>query len=1071
MAKTIGLKIEVLGSEEQVRELQKLQRTIDKLQAKNKELASTIGKGSEEYQKNNAVLKETQAQYRANQKQVQVTTEGARALGNSYNDLTEKNRRLSVQLRQLADPLGKDANEFKRLSNEINGNTDKLKQMDSAMGRSFRNVGNYAEGIIKAEKALRGEKKELEQNIRALKIAAQQTARNTNEQNKIQKELQESQIKYRQVNAELAKFDATNKAGFAGIQKSIGGLKSLGLALGAGLFGVTALASGIRSSIKTVLDFQQANAQLAATLGRSRSDIKELTEDALRLGSTTEYTSTQVSSLQTELAKLGFSTTEILNATGAVLNLATVAGVDLSEAASVAGSTVRAFGLDAVETQRVVDVMAKSFTSSALDMEKFATSMRQVAPVAKTFGFSVEDTTALLGTLVDAGFDASQAGTSLRNIFLNLADTGGALAQRLGGSVNSFDKLIPALIKLREEGVDLNETLSLTDKRSVAAFNRFLDGAESAEVLRNKVNDAFGTAFAFAEEKLNTVEGSTIKLSSAWDGFVNTLITGDSVITNVAKAGIDGLSKSIVELTELLKFGLETVEEREARSLEKRNKAADDYAAQIAARGNEFIEQERRKLEATIAANNIRILNGTKVEEMLFKTRTEFMQRVLDQLDEIQKKEIEGTKKKTGKGGEIDILKEIYDFSKLTNLELKNRIDHQKDLIKRGEADATLSKEAKEEKNRLIKALELELSIRKKIHDEASSVFREEQSFRKVQENINDEIDRIFREEAITAEKAFTDEFEIDPRDLFPEEIAPDFKDLDEAKKKAKIIADEEDKIRKTAQQAALKSTQDISDAVFEIEKEAINRRAALAIEVSKRQYDTELKILDEKFRDGIIAEAQFRDEKNKLDIKQAARERAIQKKAFNQQKEASIVQSIINGALAVGNVWAQNAGQPIVAAILTAVAVAATAAQTAVIASQQFAKGGVLPAKTGGIIEGESHANGGVKFISGGRLMEAEGGEIIINKRSAAMFRPQLSAINQAGGGVAFADGGYIPKFQTGVRLPVTRTLTPNTATVINDVVEDAAVLTQNLRVTVVEADITDTQERIAVNESQGGF
>lgn len=92
-----------------------------------------------------------------------------------------------------------------------------------------------------------------------------------------------------------------------------------------------------------------------------------------------------------------------------------------------------------------------------------------------------------------------------------------------------------------------------------------------------------------------------------------------------------------------------------------------------------------------------------------------------------------------------------------------------------------------------------------------------------------------------------------------------------------------------------------------------------------------------------------------------------------------------------------------IAAAALTTISGLARVAQ---INGIQFAAGGI--AQTGGVLNGPSHANGGIPFAVGGRLgFEAEGGEAIINKRSTAMFRPMLSAINQAGGGKAFAAGG----------------------------------------------------------------
>ena len=57
-----------------------------------------------------------------------------------------------------------------------------------------------------------------------------------------------------------------------------------------------------------------------------------------------------------------------------------------------------------------------------------------------------------------------------------------------------------------------------------------------------------------------------------------------------------------------------------------------------------------------------------------------------------------------------------------------------------------------------------------------------------------------------------------------------------------------------------------------------------------------------------------------------------------------------------------------------------------------------------GGYIQGNSHSSGGVPIM-------AEGGEVIMNKRSVSMFRPMLSMMNQVGGGTSFnhtAIAGY---------------------------------------------------------------
>ena len=127
------------------------------------------------------------------------------------------------------------------------------------------------------------------------------------------------------------------------------------------------------------------------------------------------------------------------------------------------------------------------------------------------------------------------------------------------------------------------------------------------------------------------------------------------------------------------------------------------------------------------------------------------------------------------------------------------------------------------------------------------------------------------------------------------------------------------------------------------------------------------------------------------------------------------------------------------------------------VCSSDLFGDGGVVEAfANGGMVNGKSHAQGGEKFAVGGRVVELEGGEAVINKRSTAMFRNQLSAMNSAGGGVKFADGGLLnmPSFSQ----------------------QQFNALGQNQmmgamggasKVVVVEADITSTQNSVSVIES----
>lgn len=74
---------------------------------------------------------------------------------------------------------------------------------------------------------------------------------------------------------------------------------------------------------------------------------------------------------------------------------------------------------------------------------------------------------------------------------------------------------------------------------------------------------------------------------------------------------------------------------------------------------------------------------------------------------------------------------------------------------------------------------------------------------------------------------------------------------------------------------------------------------------------------------------------------------------------------------------------------------------------SQGLSQIGNKKAAKGMIAKGPSHANGGINAITPEGMVEIEGGEAVINKKSTAMFYDVLSEINQLGGGVKFANGG----------------------------------------------------------------
>lgn len=307
------------------------------------------------------------------------------------------------------------------------------------------------------------------------------------------------------------------KKGASKVQSMFAKMKGsvLGFAAVLGIGGAS-----LRSFIETTAGFEAAVSKLSAILGTTPDQIKALTDNAKKLGETTKYTAAEATNLQTELAKLGFTKNEILSATESVLKFAQATDAGLAEAAALAGAAIRMFGAEASESKRYVSAMSIATTKSALSFAYLRDALPTVGPVAKAFNFEIEDTLALLGKLADSGFDASSAATATRNILLNLADSGGKLATALGGPVKTLPELVAGLQKLKDKGVDLNTTLQLTDKRSVAAFNAFLQSADKITPLRDAITGVEGDLDQMASTMGDNVKGAMAGLASAWESLM-----------------------------------------------------------------------------------------------------------------------------------------------------------------------------------------------------------------------------------------------------------------------------------------------------------------------------------------------------------------------------------------------------------------------------------------------------------------------------------------------------------------------------------------------------------------------
>ena len=402
--------------------------------------------------------------------------------------------------------------ERKKLVKTYGEESTQVKALDAKLVEQRKNLKSLRDQYADAQRKMDLTKmsmKELQSHARSLSAQLRNTNPGTKQWQQLNAELLKTNTRLRELRTQSA---ATSKA-----MGAVNAIRTVYMGAAAAVFGLARVFGG---AINTIKDFEQANANLATILGTNIDGIAQLTKEAERLGRTTEYTASEVTGLQTELAKLGFSQSQIMAMEEPVLHFATAVGTTLPEAAALAGSALRMFGLRASDTDDTLGAMAVATNKSALNFGYIQNALSTVGPVARTFGISLKDTIALLGALANAGFDASSAATATRNILLNMADSSGDLAKALGKPVKTFPEMIAGLQALNEKGLSLAETLDMTDKRSVSAFNQFLRGAGDAQELREALENVDGELERIASERMNTLEGATKRLKSAWEGFI-----------------------------------------------------------------------------------------------------------------------------------------------------------------------------------------------------------------------------------------------------------------------------------------------------------------------------------------------------------------------------------------------------------------------------------------------------------------------------------------------------------------------------------------------------------------------
>ncbi len=792
----------------------------------------------------------------------------------------------------------------------------------------------------------------------------------TLQRTKLNKQLKDGTINTKQYGASIAKVNTGLKAhrrqllvtrqemlnidGFTTrLGKSFRQMGSSIVAGFAGMFAVQQFFQIIKDGVKILEDFEQQMAKVKAVTGASEVEFRLLTESAKELGRQSLFTSSEVGQLQEELAKLGFTTPQILQSSEAILQLATATGTELAQASEVAASTLNAFGLEAKEAQDIVDLMAESFSSTPLDINKFQESMKLVAPTARSIGQSVQETTAQLGLLAKSGISGSIAGTQLSRVFIELNKKGISLKDAMNQVANSSDKLGAAT--------------ELVGDRGAKALQIFASQSEELNILTESFKDSTGEAAKMADIVGNTSVGATKKLSSAYEGMVLSIGDGTQDVLTKVKLFAAEILNSFTDVNTQI----------------NRLRAIGEDSIGL---GFGIISDEQEDLLKLLDTNDEFLANNINNAEKLKQKRIEVAKEIVNISDQISQ---------AVKDDNEDLAKSLIITGNIQAKFFNSLVAQQGEIKRNTEASKAASEAQSRSVNKTadsIKNVKFVLEEIEELDDDDDFPLPDEEE---VNKSVNALLNMAKSLEEVTdkSQKLKEEQADIDAQNLVDDAT----KKLDAERQKE--LDDIEFKKELDSQKIAL--AEQTANALVDVAGRKVEREKTL-----------ELASLDAQLQQGLISQEEFEKQREAIERKafQKKKRLEIAQIAISLATEiASIAANAAGNPLNAFTFGAAGAAQNIA---LAGIATARSAVQAGIIASQKFADGGFTgdgfgsPDSSGFKPAGVVHEG---EYVVPKNVLESQRGSSLVGAlESMRTNRPQpFSNFGFANGG--FAGGGSL--------------------------------------------------------------
>lgn len=316
--------------------------------------------------------------------------------------------------------------------------------------------------------------------------------------------------------------------------------------IGPALSGFAAFAGisvAIGDVVRTSMEFEKSLSSLKSLTGVTTQELSFFKDEAIRLGSTTTQTASQVVDafklMGSQIPSLLQNKEALVQVTESAIVLAEAAEIDVPEAAKALAGSLNQMGASSSHAAEYINILAAASQQGSADIPYLNKAIENAGGAASSVGVQFNELVAAIEAIAPKITDAGSAGTNLRNIFLTLESSAD---KNLRPSVVGLSQ---AVENLAAKHMNATEMTKMFGKESVTAALALVSEKDKFVELTGAITD---TNTAFEQQRINNdnVAGSVKGLQSAWEGLILTVNNSNGIL----KTSIDMFTNLITKAKE-----------------------------------------------------------------------------------------------------------------------------------------------------------------------------------------------------------------------------------------------------------------------------------------------------------------------------------------------------------------------------------------------------------------------------------------------------------------------------------------------------------------------------------------